>query len=293
MTLTNYIARSLSGLLLIGMLAACSDDNDGNKEPEPRGVHPTTSFATIQLNEVITGDGAPVNSTRTYAYKSGSLFSYTSKQSFFSGEAMEMESTTTVAYGDHQAIVTDDTNNVFTYTLNDYGYATECTLQEAGGNTRTYTFSYLVNTENKHYLTNITERLGDGKVYSSIDIDFGNYRALRITLHIGGADYTSTALTSPDNEIANLSEIPNLYISELYPISMHSVALYGKILGEPYDYLITQIIPDSDGTSSETTTYTYTLDNRGIVTSCHQLIESINGAGALQKYNRTVNYTIK
>lgn len=292
MTLTDYIAKSLSGLLLIGMLAACSDHEDENIDPVPRGVHPTTSFSTIQLNEVITGDGAPVNSTRTYAYRSGCLFSYTAKQSFFSGEAMEMESTTTVAYGDHQAIVTDDTNNVFTYTLNDYGYATECTLQEAGGNTRTYTFSYLVNTENEHYLTNITERLGDGKVYSSIDIDFGNYRALRITLHIGGADYTSTALTLPNNEIANISEIPNLYIADLYPLSMHNVALYGKILGEPYDYLITQIIPDSDGTSSETNTYTYMLDKRGIVTSCHHLIESINSVDTAY-YSRTVNYTIK
>lgn len=292
MTLTDYIARSLSGLLLIGILAACSDHEDENIDPVPRGVHPTTSFSTIQLNEVITGDGPEVNSTRTYAYRSGCLFSYTAKQSFFSGEAMEMESSTTVAYGDHQAIVTDDTNNVFTYTLNDYGYATECTLQEAGGNTRTYTFSYLVNTENKHYLTNITERLGDGKVYSSIDIDFGNYRALRITLHIGGADYTSTALTSPNNEIANISEIPNLYIADLYPLSMHNVALYGKILGEPYDYLITQIIPDSDGTSSETNTYTYMLDKRGIVTSCHQLIESINSVDTAY-YSRTVNYTIE
>lgn len=293
MTLTDYIAKSLSGLLLIGMLAACSDNN-GNNEPEHRGVYPKTSFSSIQLSEIIESDGAPlVTSVHTYAYKSGSLVSYTAKQSFIAGETVEIENTTTVAYGDHQAIVTDDVNNVFTYTLNDYGYATECTLQEAGGNTRTYTFDYLINTENKHYLTNITERLGDGKVYSSIDIDFDNYRALRITLHIGGADYTSTALTTPDNEIANLSEIPNLYISELYPISMHSVALYGKILGEPYKYLISQIIPDSDGTSSETTTYTYTLDNRGIVTSCHQLIESVNGAGPLQKYNRTVNYTIK
>ena len=34
------------------------------------------------------------------------------------------------------------------------------------GNTRTYTFSYLINTEDKYYLENITEKLDDGKEYS-------------------------------------------------------------------------------------------------------------------------------
>lgn len=291
MALSDYFIRILSGLLLIGGLAACSDEN-GNEEPEPQGIYPKMPFSTIQLNEVIESDAVPVTSTRTYTYKSGRLIGYTAKQSFFSGEAVEIENTTTIAYGDHQAIVTDDANNVFTYTLNEYGYATSCTLTEGGGNTRTYTFDYLVNTENKHYLTNITETLGNGKVYSSIDIDFGNYRALRIKLRIGNAEYASTALTSPSNEIANLSEIPNLYLADRYPLSMHSVALYGKILGEPYNYLITQIVPDNDGTSSETTTYTYTLDKRGIVTSCHQLIEAVYGANT-RYYARTVNYTIK
>lgn len=292
MTLSTYFSRILSGLLLIAGLAACSDNNE-NEEPEPEGAYPTMPFSTIQLNEVIESDDKPVTATRTYEYKSGRLVSYTSKQNFFSGEAMEMISTTTVAYGDHQAIVTDDANNVFSYTLNDDGYATSCTLREGGGNTRTYTFDYLVNTENKHYLTNITEKLNDGQVYSSIDIDFSNYRALRITLRIGTAEYTSTALTSPDNEIANISEIPNLYLADRYPLSMHCVALYGKILGEPFNYLITQIIPDGDGKSSETTNYTYTLDNRGIVTSCQQRIESTNSLGIVREFFRTVNYAIK
>ena len=48
------------------------------------------------------------------------------------------------------------------------------------GNTRTYTFSYLINTEDKYYLENITEKLDDGKEYSFITIDYSNFRALRI-----------------------------------------------------------------------------------------------------------------
>lgn len=78
----------------------------------------------------------------------------------------------------------------------------------------------------------------------------------------------------------------------MYPLSMHAVAIYGKILGEPANYLITQLIPDSNGESEETTTYTYTLDNRGIVTSCHAVVRHIRN-GYEQDYTRTVNYTIE
>lgn len=87
-------------------------------------------------------------------------------------------------------------------------------------------------------------------------------------------------------------EIPSLFITDMYPLSMHAVAIYGKILGEPANYLITQLIPDSNGESEETTTYTYTLDNRGIVTSCHAVVRHIRN-GYEQDYTRTVNYTIE
>lgn len=40
------------------------------------------------------------------------------------------------------------------------------------------------------------------------------------------------------------------------------------------------------------TTYTYTLDNRGIVTSCHAVVRHIRN-GYEQDYTRTVNYTIE
>lgn len=70
---------------------------------------------------------------------------------------------------------------------------------------------------------------------------------------------------------------------------MHAVAIYGKILGEPANYLITQLIPDSNGESEETTTYTYTLDNRGIVTSCH----AVAGLHTHRElYHRIISYLL-
>lgn len=265
-TIITRFSGIMFSLLLLGGLAACSDDNNGSDTPEPEpSTYPTTPFSKIELKEVIESDAQPVTATHTYLYNSaGRLTSYTGKQSFTAGdELFEIENTTTVEYKDHQAVITDEAGTVSTYTLNDKGYATTCTSQDMAGNTRTYTFSYLINTEDKYYLENITEKLDDGKEYSFITIDYSNFRALRIQQKVDTFEHNSTATTPSDNEIANISEIPSLFITDMYPLSMHAVAIYGKILGEPANYLITQLIPDSNGESEETTTYTYTLDNRG------------------------------
>lgn len=280
-----YFIKIAFSLLLVCGLIACSDNKE---EPEVGGNYPTTSFSKIQLSEVYTGDAQPVTTTHTYAFSRGRLSDYTSKQTYFAGEPVEMQTTTTVSYSDHQAIVTDGFGNVSTYTLDDKGYAISCTRKEGGGDTRTYTFSYLTNIEDKCYLKNITETLEDGKVYATIDIDHSTFRALRITLHNGTFDQVYTATTATNNEIENLSEIPCLFPAELYPLSLHSAALYGKLLGEPFKTLITQIIPDGNTENNETTTYTYSLNKRGVVTSCNETINS-NG----KNYKRTVDYVIE
>ena len=54
-------------------------------------------------------------------------------------------------------------------------------------------------------------------------------------------------------------------------------------------YFITQLSPDDNSESLETTTYTYTLDARGVVTSCKEVTNDKYGVA----YRRTVNYTIE
>lgn len=184
-TIITRFSGIMFSLLLLGGLAACSDDNNGNDTPEPEpSTYPTTPFSKIELKEVIESDAQPVTATHTYLYNSaGRLTSYTGKQSFTAGdELFEIENTTTVEYKDHQAVITDEAGTVSTYTLNDKGYATTCTSQDMAGNTRTYTFSYLINTEDKYYLENITEKLDDGKEYSFITIDYSNFRAMKLQI---------------------------------------------------------------------------------------------------------------
>ena len=276
-------------LLFIGGLTACSDNNEGSDIPDNPG-YPVTHFSKIELKEVKEEPGAPaVTVTQTYDYSAGRLINFTSTQSFVAGgELFKIENATNVVYGDHQAVVTDEINNISTYTLDDNGYAISCVRQEMDGKIRSYTFDYLINTEGKYFLKNITETLDGNKSYSSINIDYSSYRTLRITQQVNKSEQTYIASTSTTNEIANTSEIPYLFLTDLYPLSFHSVAIYGKFLGDAYNTLITDLRPEDNSGSNETTTYTYRFDKKDVDISCSELTKSYG-----TDYARTVDYIMK
>ena len=276
-------------LLFIGGLTACSDNNEGSDIPDNPG-YPVTHFSKIELKEVKEEPGAPaVTVTQTYDYSAGRLINFTSTQSFVAGgELFKIENATNVVYVDHQAVVTDEINNISTYTLDDNGYAISCVRQEMDGKIRSYTFDYLINTEGKYFLKNITETLDGNKSYSSINIDYSSYRTLRITQQVDKSEQTYIASTSTGNEIANTSEIPYLFLTDLYPLSFHSVAIYGKFLGDAYNTLITDLRPEDNSGSNETTTYTYRFDKKDVDISCSELTKSYG-----TDYARTVDYIMK
>ena len=276
-------------LLFIGVLKACSDNDEGSDIPDNPG-YPVTHFSKIELKEVKEEPGAPaVTVTQTYDYSAGRLINFTSTQSFVAGgELFKIENATNVVYGDHQAVVTDEINNISTYTLDDNGYAISCVRQEMDGKIRSYTFDYLINTEGKYFLKNITETLDGNKFYSSINIDYSSYRTLRITQQVDKSEQTYIASTSTGNEIANTSEIPYLFLTDLYPLSFHSVAIYGKFLGDAYNTLITDLRPEDNSGSNETTTYTYRFDKKDVDISCSELTKSYG-----TDYARTVDYIMK
>ena len=276
-------------LLFIGGLTACSDNTGGSDIPDNPG-QPVTHFSKIELKEVKEEPGAPaVTVTQTYDYSAGRLINFTSTQSFVAGgELFKIENATNVVYGDHQAVVTDEINNISTYTLDDNGYAISCVRQEMDGKIRSYTFDYLINTEGKYFLKNITETLDGNKSYSSINIDYSSYRTLRITQQVDKSEQTYIASTSTGNEIANTSEIPYLFLTDLYPLSFHSVAIYGKFLGDAYNTLITDLRPEDNSGSNETTTYTYRFDKKDVDISCSELTKSYG-----TDYARTVDYIMK
>ena len=283
-----------AALLFIGALTACSDSDEGSGIPdEPK--YPVTNFSKIELKEVKKDPSVPdVTVTQTYNYNAGRLTDFTIMQSFVAGgEQFKIENTTNVVYEDHKAIVTDEINNVSTYTLDDNGYAISCVRQETNGKIRSYTFDYLINTEGKYFLKTITETVNGNQPYSAINIDYSNFRALRITEQVDSYEQTYTASTSVGNEIANKSEIPFLFLVELYPLSLHTAAVYGKFLGDAYNTLITQLVPDGNSESQETTTYAYDFTQKGIDISYEETTKYYDDRGKVHTLTRTIDYTME
>ncbi|EKU88961.1 DUF4595 domain-containing protein [Bacteroides oleiciplenus] len=284
-----------AALLFIGALTACSDSDEGSGIPdEPK--YPVTNFSKIELTEVKQEPNVPaVTVTQTYNYNAtGRLTDFTIMQSFVAGgEQFKIENTTNVVYEDHKAIVTDEINNVSTYTLDDNGYAISCVRQETNGKIRSYTFDYLINTEGKYFLKTITETLNGNQPYSAINIDYSNFRALRITEQVDSYEQTYTASTSVGNEIANKSEIPFLFLVELYPLSLHTAAVYGKFLGDAYNTLITQLVPDGNSESQETTTYAYDFTQKGIDISYEETTKYYDDRGKVHTLTRTIDYIME
>ena len=238
-------------LLFIGGLTACSDNDEGSDIPDNPG-YPVTHFSKIELKEVKEEPGAPaVTVTQTYDYSAGRLINFTSTQSFVAGgELFKIENATNVVYGDHQAVVTDEINNISTYDKVD----------------------------------DITQ----GIVVTDEINNISTYRTLRITQQVDKSEQTYIASTSTGNEIANTSEIPYLFLTDLYPLSFHSVAIYGKFLGDAYNTLITDLRPEDNSGSNETTTYTYRFDKKDVDISCSELTKSYG-----TDYARTVDYIMK
>ena len=268
--------------VVLTVMTACEDNHDSTVN----GNRSTVPFSKIQLSEKSTYEaGAPtVTTTQTYSYSQGQLTGFTIVQSYsVQGEPMCIENAASVTYSEHQAVVTDNFGNVSVYTLDDKGYATSCTRQE-NGTIRTYTFSYFTAPEGKYYLKNITESINDG-VYASIDIDYGNYQALRILQKTDTYEQAYTATTPANDGINNQSGVPCLFLAELYPLSLHTAALYGKFLGEPFPILIDRIIPDGN---KEVTNYIFSFAKRNLMTSCKEVINSYG-----TDYTRTVSYVIE
>lgn len=61
------------------------------------------------------------------------------------------------------------------------------------------------------------------------------------------------------------SKLPCLFLSERYPLSFHTEAFYANILGAPLSLLPGQLTIKN---SEEVTTYSYTEDEKGYITSC-------------------------
>lgn len=266
---------------ILAVLTACEDGNDSDDYP--------AACSKIQLSEESPYEAnvPTVTTVQTFLFSQGRLTDYTTVQGYsIQGEQMSMKNATSVTYNERQAVVADDFGNVSTYLLDNRGYAISCTRRESVA-TRTYSFSYFTTPEGNCYLEKITEQI-NGKVYASINIDYSNRRELRIARQVDTHTAAYTATTSANNETDSGTGVPSLFLSQLYPLSLHTAAFYGKLLGEAFPMLIERIVPDGKAESKEVTEYAYTFDKHNALISCKEVTNSYG-----TNYVRTVNYVIE
>ncbi len=316
----KYLLPLCLFLFSISLCTACAEGDDEplnnteNNEPapgeepgtgnEPTETFPTTEFASIELTEVQKYDGVQdVRVSHAFNYtQEGRLAAYTFRQAMTAGgEEMEIASETGVEYADRQAVITDGEGNTFVYTLDEQGYATACISQSAtGDNRRTYALTY----ENGR-LTSLTETLADGTCLSILTITYNEKEhSMNVSQRMGEvqADFLLTA-AKQDGPVENLSQLPCLFLTELHPLSLHTAALYGKLLGEPFDWHIMQVKPcttDMEGNltaasaTGEVIDYSYGYDNNGLLTTCRQTTSLYeDGHSYKTDYKRTISYTFR
>lgn len=283
-----FCALAVAGMLAVP--AACSDDREGSGPLLP--TYPTMPCRQIELAETVQEDGHSITITHTYSYDAGRVSGYRFLQSYYLQgveEPFQIENKTTVAYTQGETTVEDGHGNTWEYKLDEKGVATECTYREKAGNIRTYIFTYTACADGKQRLARLEEYIGDDDVpYASINLDYEEEGGMHITQQIEEYGQAFTAVPPANGEGKNLAGLPWLFLTELYPLSQHHIALYGKLLGESPEYLPEQIVPDENAESGESITYTYHLDEAGIPTSCQQVILSYG-----QRYESSIAYTVE
>lgn len=229
-------------LLLLSFLiaSACIGDKE-----EP-GFFSTRKLSKIVFEESLNNDAEDVVRTDTYLFDNNQL-THTTVQTF-SQDNLTHE--TTLYYAEGTVTLTDENDNIAIYTLGDMGYATECTYQ-LDHQTRKYHFTY-----SGKYLTRIDEEI-DGISYSSVELAYDNESLSHL---IANGQRTNYQI---GNEL-NLHQLPCLQVHDIYPLSLHTDAIYAGVLGAQSKYLIIKNTPE--GNEKEYTEYTYKQDTNGILT---------------------------
>lgn len=274
--------------LLLCLLAACTESEhpgmDGENE-DPSKAWP--GFTSLEISEVLESDAQTVTVAHTYQYDgAGRLTGCVTRQATEGTGAIALERTATVSYGQDGAEVTDDAGNTLAYTFDADGRATACVYRTLWGEVRRYEFDYCTVPSGRHCLARVSETLGDETApYSEISLDYGTPGEVGVTRMVDGDSQRFVLSFPSDGGVANTAQLPCLFLTELYPLSLHEAALYARWLGDASDVLLSRCEPADNAESGEYTTYAYDVDAGGLPLQCRIQTESY---GYL--YSRTLTF---
>lgn len=256
----------------LAFVCACNEepDGNGNEESQDRGC------SKIELTELVSSDpydSYDVTSVKTFSFDDGDITSYVSSQEISGGQMFSHSVTTSVAYSGSTVTMSDDNGNVMTYTLDADGYAGSCIFEEGGGTERRYSFGYFTGNDGVRYLQNVSETIGE-EIYSSLELDYSVDGRVGVLQTVDGSSQTYIIEFDGSEAVENRAAMPDLFLSELYPLSLHLAAYYGGIIGDAYEYLCTDMYPEDSPELNEHTSYSYSLDTDGYLDGCKMTTNS-------------------
>lgn len=252
----------LLGFLILSSLYGCSKEEEENKE--------TPKFRIL---ETTYNDLGKIDKSEDFYYKGGKLervvttqvITTTGFEPYIDKDTIQLE--TEIEYSGNKVIISEALGNVLTYTLNEQGLADRCSLQEPGSDTsREYTFTYTPT----GMLTNMEEHYNSIRTAYQISYSDNNLTKTTTQQH----DYPDFASDYSAGNIENRRSFPCPIIIESYPCYFHRIAWYMGIAGKLSEYLVDKTVPV--GATKEETTYAYTINEEGYVTSCIEKTQRSN-----------------
>lgn len=269
----NFITAISLITISVLLCYSCVDENVDDNSIYFNSDYP--HFKSVVLSDTKAYAGVPsVKYTETYEYNTNKRLTALTYQQNVAQEVITISYD--ISYNTKEVIVSGD-NYLMTYHLGNDDLPVRCSYK-SGLDQRLYLFEY-TQEENFKWLNKITEEI-DNKVFSEISFPPINKQTavLSTTMH-GTTDDRILTL-----EVGNVAHLPNPYLLEIHPLSMHKAAFYARLFG-PMPFLINKIeVP----ILNETTQYRYDFDSEGMPEKCIETITSQN-----QPFQREVKYSIE
>lgn len=261
------------------LLLSCSDDDEKEKTWNEINI-PVPTMSKMVMTEVeetyMTTSSTAINTIKNeYAYTDNKLTSYTNTQSVSIGDEIvqKLFHQVTLQYENNLVTVIDSEDNKWIYTLNEQGYATQCTyttISQVRQYNFTYTDGYL--TQLHENITSINDTLQPENASHTLSLVYQYGELISVTspslTNESFTDYGENKIMYEAGETINYYRLPCLDLLETYPLSFHQCALFAGILGKPTQHLVARSTPENN--NNEYTTYSYTFDNEGKPTSIYR-----------------------
>ncbi|MDR2916734.1 MAG: DUF4595 domain-containing protein [Tannerella sp.] len=258
--------KSLIILFLAILVVSCSKDKTYLSFSE---------FQKFSISENLTTDDPHelIQKTETLYFTDGELQSGTVKQviPYYDNYTLECESN--LSYTNTVVIMTGCGGEKATYIVNKEGFAVSCNVEESGL-LRHYEFTY-----RNEYLCTVTETIDNTETFR-MELFYNKGDLIKTT--ITRSDENNTLHFAPTPE-KNVSRLPLLYLTEIYPLYFHKMAIYAGILGKAPQHLIQQITQENN--VSDTANYSYKFSNEYIISCDIEIITGIYKSYRSIKFN--------